>query len=179
VDDIIVWVAEYLIWVMCAGFALLWLLREHGSAKVLVLVAAVLGLGLTVVGIVVAGHLHTDPRPFAQPPYPTPLFSHAKDNGFPSDHSAAAGLIAALALLRRHWRSGVALAACAAGIAAARVAAHVHHVQDVVAGLLIGAAAATIAVAVVVIASAKLAARRPQAVPPRHRVESLPDRDAP
>jgi undecaprenyl-diphosphatase len=171
VDDVIVWVAKYLIWVMCAGFALLWLLREHGTAKVRGAVIAAHGLGLTLVGIVIAGHLHTDPRPFAQPPYPRPLFSHTKDNGFPSDHSAAAGLIAAVALLRRHWLSGIALAACAGAIAAARVGAHVHHVQDVVAGLLIGAVAAGIAVAVVALVDAKLAARRARATSARHSVE--------
>lgn len=165
------WVAKYLIWVMCAGFALLWLVRERGTAKVQLAIAAALGLGLTLVGIVIAGHLHTDPRPFMQKPYPTPLFSHAADNGFPSDHSAAAGLIAGLALLRRHWRSGLALVACAAAIAAARVAAHVHHVQDVVAGLLIGGAAAAIAIGVVVLVSSRIAARHGDTEPARHSVE--------
>jgi undecaprenyl-diphosphatase len=167
VDDVIVWVAKYLIWVMCAGLALLWLVRERGTAKVQVAVIAVIGLGLTLVGIVIAGHLHTDPRPFVQNPHLKPLFSHTADNGFPSDHSAAAGLIAAVALLRRHWIAGIALAACAAAIAAARVAAHVHHVQDVVAGLLIGAVAAAIATGVVMLVSAKLADRRARNEPAR------------
>ncbi|MGH7733091.1 MAG: phosphatase PAP2 family protein, partial [Gemmatimonadales bacterium] len=72
-----------------------------------------------------------------------PLFPHGRDNGFPSDHSIAAGLIAGLVLFRsRLWGAVFALAAFC--VAAARVAAHVHHVQDVVAGLILGGIAAVI-----------------------------------
>ncbi|MGH3174803.1 MAG: phosphatase PAP2 family protein, partial [Streptosporangiaceae bacterium] len=90
-----------------------------------------------------AGKLHSDPRPFVQNPRLHPLFQHARDNGFPSDHSIAAGLIAGLALFRsRLWGTVFALAAFC--VAAARAAAHVHHVQDVVAGLILGGIAAVI-----------------------------------
>lgn len=145
-DGVIVWVARYLIWVMCGGLALCWLVAERGMGRVQVALAAVLGLALTVALIAIAGHLHTDPRPFVQDPGLRPLIEHAADNGFPSDHASAAGLIAALALVRRRWFFGLLLGACAVAVSAARVAAHVHHVQDVVAGLLIGAFAAAVAV---------------------------------
>lgn len=156
---------------MCAGFALAWLVYERGWGRWRLAAAAVLGLGLTLVGIVIAGHLHTDPRPFVQDPSLTPLFSHAPDNGFPSNHSAAAGLIAALVLLRRRWLIGLGLAGCAVAVGAARVAAHVHHVQDIVAGLLIGAAAAAIALVLVALLSSRLAARRGSEQPTPERVE--------
>ena len=83
-----------------------------------------------------AAHLHTDPRPFVSDGTPA-LFPHPADNGFPSDHSAAAGLLAVL--VARHRRVlGALVAAGAVVVAWARVAAHVHHAQDVVAGLGIG-----------------------------------------
>jgi membrane-associated phospholipid phosphatase len=86
-----------------------------------------------------------DPRPFVQAPSSPPLFPHAADNGFPSDHGAAGGLLAAL--VTAHKRAvGAVVAVGAVLIAAARVAAHVHHVQDVVAGLAIGVAAGVLAV---------------------------------
>jgi membrane-associated phospholipid phosphatase len=84
---------------------------------------------------VVAKSVHADPRPFVANPHITPLFHHGRDDGFPSDHSLAAALIAVL-LLIRHRLIAVPFTVAAVAIAWARVAAHVHHLQDVVAGLL-------------------------------------------
>jgi undecaprenyl-diphosphatase len=72
------------------------------------------------------------------------LFPHPADNGFPSDHSAAAGLLAALVLRYKRWL-GAVVAVGAVAIAWARVAAHVHHAEDVVAGLGVGLAAGAVA----------------------------------
>jgi undecaprenyl-diphosphatase len=143
VDSVIVFVAQYLLFVMVAGFAVFWLLGEDRAGKVQLGGAAVIGLVLGVVFLVVAGKVHADPRPFVQNPGLHPLFRHARDNGFPSDHSIAAGLIATLVLLRSRLY-GALFALAAFCVAAARVAAHVHHVQDVVAGLALGAIAAVI-----------------------------------
>src|SRR5579875_3150727 len=132
VDTVIKYVAEYLLFVMAGGFVVYWLAGENLAGKARLGVAAVVGLILTLVFIVVAGKLHSDPRPFVQNPALHPLFPHARDNGFPSDHSAAAGLIAA----------------------------HVHHVQDVVAGLALGALAAAIGIWVAGIVMNKLRGRR-------------------
>lgn len=144
-DNLIVWTAQYLLYVMCAVFALVWLAGENNRGRLELLLQAVIGLICCGIFIYVAGKLHDDPRPFVQNPSLTPLFSHAADNGFPSDHSVAAGLIATLILLR-HRITGAVLWLFAAGIAASRVAAHVHHVQDVVAGLVLGVIAAAIGV---------------------------------
>lgn len=142
-DHVIVWTAQYLLYVMCAVFALVWLAGENNRGRLELLLQAVIGLICCGIFIYVAGKLHDDPRPFVQNPSLTPLFAHAADNGFPSDHSVAAGLIATLILLR-HRITGAVLWLFAAGIAASRVAAHVHHVQDVVAGLVFGIVAAAI-----------------------------------
>ncbi len=142
-DSVITFVAQYLLFIMVAAFAAFWLFGTDRAGKLRLGGAAVIGLVLAVVFLVVAGKLHSDPRPFVQNPRLHPLFPHARDNGFPSDHSIAAGLIAGLVLFRsRLWGTVFALAALC--VAAARVAAHVHHVQDVAAGLILGGIAAVI-----------------------------------
>ena len=141
---LIVVLAQYLLYALALVAAVVWLiLGRRGKAELAV--QAVLGLALVGLGILVAGHLHTDPRPFVHDPHSTPFFPHPADNGFPSDHSAAAGLLTGLVLW---WKRlvGVVVGAGAALVAWSRVAAHVHHAQDVVAGLLIGAAAGALAV---------------------------------
>lgn len=143
-DTLIVWVAQYLLWVMVAGFALIWLLAENRRGKIDLAAQAVVGVVLMVVFLYVAKSVHHDPRPFVQNHNIKPLFGHSRDDGFPSDHSLAAGLIAGLVFLR-HRLLGIPFIAAAVAIAWARVAAHVHHLQDVVAGLLLGGLAATIA----------------------------------
>jgi membrane-associated phospholipid phosphatase len=145
VDSVIVFVAQYLLFIMAAGFAVYWLAAENWpDGKVRLGATAVAGLALTLAFIYIGGKLHADPRPFVQNPSLKPMFPHPKDNGFPSDHSAAAGLIAALVLWRsRAW--GVLFAVAALLVAAARVLSHVHHVQDVVAGLAFGVIAFVIA----------------------------------
>jgi membrane-associated phospholipid phosphatase len=147
VNPVIVFCAQYLIYALVAAVGVLWLLADR-IRKVQWAAEAVLGLALVGLGIVVAAHLHADPRPFVSDPASTPLFPHPADNGFPSDHSAAAGLLAVLVLRYRRVVGG-AVAVGAGLVAWARVAAHVHHAEDVVAGLAIGAAAGLIAVLLV------------------------------
>lgn len=146
-QTVIAWVAQYLLWVMVAGFAAVWLFAERGRGRLELGLQAVLGLVLALVFLYVAKSVHHDPRPFVENPRIKPLFPHGRDDGFPSDHSIAAGLIATLVLMR-HRLIGLAFAAAGAAIAWARVAAHVHHLQDVIAGLLLGALAAVIAIVV-------------------------------
>src|SRR4051812_43906748 len=147
-DTVIAWLANYLLWALAAAAAVHGVVRERGSGRLAAVAAAGVGLGLTLVFITLAAKLHTDPRPFVQNPELHPLISHSADNGFPSDHSAAAGLIAMLVTLRDR-RFGAVLWAAAIVVAVARMAAHVHHLQDVVAGLTLGALAAVLATALV------------------------------
>lgn len=142
-DNVTIWVAQYLLYVMAVAFVLIWLFAERGLGRIQLAISAVVGLIFCGIFIYAAAHLHTDPRPFVGHPSVHPLFKHAADNGFPSDHSVAAGLIATLVIVR-HRLIGAVLALCAIAIAAARVHAEVHHLQDVVAGLLFGVLAAII-----------------------------------
>lgn len=142
-DTVIVWVAQGLLWVMGAAWIMVWVFvsRRDGlaSAAGQVVAAAIIGLGL----MLVAQALHHDPRPFVENPAVHPLFPHAADDGFPSDHAVAAGAMTGLVATRfRFLWTPFALAAVA--ICWARVAAHVHHLQDVVAGMVIGVVAAVV-----------------------------------
>jgi membrane-associated phospholipid phosphatase len=147
-NTLITWIAQYLLWVMVTGFALAWVLREDRSGRIAVALAAVIGVGLALGLMYAAKTLHHDPRPFVQNPAVRPLFGHSADDGFPSDHCVAAGLLTAL-VASRHRALGAAFGLGAVLIAWARVAAHVHHLQDVAAGLALGLIAGAVAVAAV------------------------------
>jgi undecaprenyl-diphosphatase len=159
VNTLIVAVAQYLLFGLALVAGLVWLTLDRGG-KVRLALEGVLGLALLGLGIWLAGTLHVDPRPFVQDPSTHPLFAHPADNGFPSDHAAAAGLLTSL-VFRYRRALGVLVGVGAVLVAAARVAAHVHHVQDVVAGLLLGLAAGGAAILLI-----RIAARsRPLPVP--------------
>jgi undecaprenyl-diphosphatase len=115
------------------------------AEKVPLAVQAVVTVVLVAVLVKVAGSLHTDPRPFVTHPGVKPLFAHPADNGFPSDHTALATGVSALVTCYRRL-VGAALLVLSALIGVARVLAHVHHWQDIGAGLLIGAVSAAVAV---------------------------------
>jgi undecaprenyl-diphosphatase len=140
--ETVIIIAKYFI-VLAVLIAFAVWLRVSTPQKKRFIVLAVLGGIFSLALAKLGSKLYSDPRPFVAGHF-TPYFSHAPDNGFPSDHSVAAGLIAALLLMRRHL-VGVLFAVGAALIAWARVAAHVHHLQDVLTGLALGAAAAVIA----------------------------------
>jgi membrane-associated phospholipid phosphatase len=140
VNSLVVDVAQYGIFVVAAGALVVWLLCSR-QEKVALAVQAVVTMIVVAVLVKVAGTLHTDPRPFVVNPHLHPLFPHPADNGFPSDHTALASGIAFLVTTYRRW-IGLALVVVSVGIGASRVAAHVHHPQDIAAGLVIGLLAA-------------------------------------
>jgi membrane-associated phospholipid phosphatase len=154
VNALIVGVAQYLLFGLALLAGLTWLTLDR-TEKLRLALETVLGLALLGLGIWIAGSLHTDPRPFVQDPSTVALFPHPADNGFPSDHAAAGGLLATLVL--RHRRTlGAVVGVGAVLVAAARVAAHVHHLQDVAAGLLLGLAAGVLAILLTRIAAPRL-----------------------
>jgi len=142
-DPLIVAAATYLPVLVPVAAAGIWLTLARNE-KVGLAAQALLSLALVAVLIHLAAAVHADPRPFVVDPSLTPLFAHPADNGFPSDHTALSATVALLVMRYRRALGAVLLAASfLAG--AARVAAHVHHTQDIVAGVLI--AVVTVAVA--------------------------------
>jgi membrane-associated phospholipid phosphatase len=144
VNSVIAWLANSLLFAMAAVALLSWLLGEDLQSKKRSAAIAVIGLVIALLLLETAAGLHTDARPFVQNPSLHPLIKHSADNGFPSDHCLAAGLLTSVVIFR-HRLTGLVLAAAAAVLAAARVAAHVHHLQDVLAGLALGALAGWLA----------------------------------
>src|SRR3954453_22284248 len=143
---LVVAVAQYLLFGLALLAGLTWLTLDR-AGKLRLAMEAVVGLAVLGLAIWIAGSLHVDPRPFVQDPSTAALFPHPADNGFPSDHAAAGGLLTALVVWHRR-APGVLVGIGALLVAAARVAAHVHHVQDVVAGLLLGLVAGAIGILV-------------------------------
>jgi undecaprenyl-diphosphatase len=145
-DSLVVAVAQYLIFLILVVAGATWLFLSRHD-KVALAVQGVVSLVIAAVLIQLAAGIHADPRPFVVDPSIKPLFAHAADNGFPSDHTAVGATVALLVMGYRRMLGAVLLAASIL-VGAARVAAHVHHSQDIVAGLLI----AVVAVAMTTVA---------------------------
>jgi undecaprenyl-diphosphatase len=144
VESLVVVVAQYALFLVAVGAFGGWL-GVPSPEKVVFALQAVVAVLMVAVLVKVGGAVHTDPRPFVVNPTLRPLFAHRADNGFPSDHTALASAVALVVMLYRRW-IGVTLLLVSVGIGVARVAAHVHHTEDIVAGLLIGAVAALVGV---------------------------------
>ena len=135
--------AQYTLFAVLACAALVWLTLGERE-RVAMLVALVFSV-VVAAGLLLASAVEWyDPRPFVVDGT-IPLFPHAPDNGFPSDHTIAATLVAGVVMGFR-LRTGLALLFASIVLGAARVAARVHHVPDIAAGVLIGLAAATVGV---------------------------------
>lgn len=139
-NSLIIFCAKYLIvGVGLIGLAL-WL-QVNKKTKIKLAVATVSALTVAYVLSKIASKLYYDPRPFVKNPSQAPLFAHAADNGFPSDHSWVGMTVAAILFYYRKnlaWlASGLAII-----VGVSRVLAHVHSPIDIIAGFAIGAIAA-------------------------------------
>ena len=102
-----------------------------------VAVVAAAAVGLTFLGLLLAGTLVVERRPFIADHDTLQLIGHAADNSFPSDHAAIAAAAATVAALAWRWLAAP-LVLLAALIGLARVFVGVHYPGDVLAGWAIG-----------------------------------------
>jgi len=142
VDSLIVFVAQYFLYLALLVTAGFWL-SSPTPVKVELVVRLLIGGVLALALATVASRWYYDPRPFVTD-HVTPLFAHAPDNGFPSDHALAASLLG-FTLAAYSRRVGAVLLVIALAVGAARVAAHVHHPIDIAGSFLISAVAAVVA----------------------------------
>lgn len=166
-NDVIVFIAQYFFIASIAIAGLVWL-RLPTSQKWTLAVTGLAG-GVAALGLItLAGMLYYDPRPFVVQ-HIHPLFAHAADNGFPSDHAALTMFLAVCVLFySRPWGAALAVNALLVGIA--RVLAHVHSPLDIIAGFVFAAAAAAAAHW----AAQRIARRRPLAPSARQAAGNPP-----
>jgi len=148
VEDPVTALAAAAVPAYAAATLLLWLLdRPYAQARWKVAcVSALMSAGLALVANQVIGHLWDRARPFAAHPAAVHLLSgRSSDPSFPSDHAAAAFAIA-FAVYAVSRPAGAAFLAAATAIAVSRVAVGLHYPSDVLAGALIGWAAAQVVV---------------------------------
>ncbi|HVQ44075.1 MAG TPA: phosphatase PAP2 family protein [Candidatus Saccharimonadia bacterium] len=139
---LIIFTAQYLHLAILAVAAVVWLTLPREDKRKLALtalLAAVIGFALTKV----AGALYYNPRPFVAD-HVVPLIYHAANNGFPSNHTVLAMLVALLVLqVSKRW--GIVLVAAALVVGAARVAAGVHSPLDIAGAVIVATVAVLVA----------------------------------
>ena len=124
----------------------LWLLaRPYGNPRwKLASSSALIAAALALAANQAIAHLWTRPRPFSEHPGLTHvLAARTTDPSFPSDHAAAAFAIA-FAVLAFSRRAGIAFLGAATLIGLSRIALGMHYPSDVLAGALVGFAAAAL-----------------------------------
>jgi membrane-associated phospholipid phosphatase len=129
-DGLITFVAKYFILIPLFVTVYVFInlkAKKRQEMLVMLFCAGVLSLILAKIG----AHLYNDPRPYIKDGS-VPLFAHSNDpNGFPSDHTLLASFLGFVALSYSR-KIGIALLIVAALVGWARVAAHVHHLADIV-----------------------------------------------
>jgi len=131
---LIIFLAEYLIFIMMAVAGVFFLLQPMKVKKKMLVTAVAIGLVAYVLEQLVSS-LYYNPRPFVID-HIKPLFNYVADNGFPSDHTALAGVIATIVWFYNR-KLGLILGICTILIGVARVLAGVHHVIDIIASVSI------------------------------------------
>lgn len=133
-DNLIIFGAKYLIFVLAVA-AFLYFLKQDRAAQKQMAVFAILVLPLSYLTAKLSSLFFYNPRPFVDGSV-VPLFSHAADNGFPSDHTLFASAVAAV-ILYFDRKVGALLFAAVILVGLARVLAGVHHAIDIVGSILI------------------------------------------
>ena len=141
VDQVISYLAQYGFILSFVVAFIVWL-RLPRRQKVELLVAGVVGGIVCYALIKIGGAVYYDTRPFVTQDV-APLFPHAPDNGFPSDHTAVTMFVALCVLVvSRPW--GLVLVAISLVAGLARVLAHVHSPIDIVGATAMAAVAAAV-----------------------------------
>ncbi|MGC1418514.1 MAG: phosphatase PAP2 family protein [Acidimicrobiales bacterium] len=134
--SLIIFVGKYF-FILSLVFVGAYWLRARVPVKIGLAGRVIVGGALAAVLAVLAGHLHYDTRPFVTH-HLVPLIPHAADNGFPSDHALLTAFLGFTMLLYSR-ALGAVLLVIAVLVGAARVAAHIHNPQDIVASFVIAA----------------------------------------
>jgi undecaprenyl-diphosphatase len=139
-DEIILFLASFLIWVMFAGLVLLWFV--DGKIKKEQVVHALLASFIAWTVAEVMKRIFNTPRPFdVNQNLQTFTATLPLDPAFPSGHAATVFALA-VTIWFHDRKVGIIFIVLAALVAWARVAANVHYPVDVIVGAMIGMAVA-------------------------------------
>lgn len=140
--ELVIFIAKYFIIIPAIGAV--WTLATAPSEQRLRM-TLLLGLSglLAILFAKIGSHLYYDPRPFVTD-HVTPYFVHSADNGFPSDHTLLAALLAYWVFIYRKGVGSV-LIIIALLVGSARIIAGVHHLNDILGSLLCAAVGLAIA----------------------------------
>jgi len=134
VEALIIFAAKYLIYIVVAVFVVFFFFARRRAKRKLLLLS-VISLPLAYMVGWLAGLMYYNPLPFVESGI-APMFAHAANNGFPSDHMLLAATLAMLVLLFNR-RLGILLWMLAILVGVARVVAGVHHAADIIAAAAI------------------------------------------
>ncbi len=132
-NALIILCAQYLIYVSGLIAGIYWLTLPN-KTKIQV---AIFGIVTGIVAVVLAkagGSIFYDARPFVAD-HVASLFPYTADNGFPSDHTLIAAVMA-VTIYSVSKKLGLGLLALAIIIGVSRVLANVHHPLDIIGSLI-------------------------------------------
>jgi len=133
-DTLVIFLASKL-HIVVVVIALIIFLYATKSQKITLAVTIVLAAPLSYILGKLASMLYVTERPFVEFGI-APLVPHIADNGFPSEHTLYAMVIAGVIfMVNKRW--GMVLAALAVLVGVGRILANVHHVIDVAGSVLI------------------------------------------
>ena len=126
-DTLTLFEAKYLVFIIVIIAGVYWVtLPKEQKIKMFVfgVITAVVAFALTRLG----GAIYFDPRPFVDSAV-TPIYPHAANNGFPSDHTALAFTVAA-AVFYMNKKFGLVLLFLASLVGASRDLGYIHPFTD-------------------------------------------------
>jgi undecaprenyl-diphosphatase len=141
-DQIYIFCARYLVLLLILGAFVLWL-RLSKAAKLHMVIFGLVTAEVAYLLSLIGSQLYFDPRPFVDG-HVHALIKHGFDNGFPSDHTLLAAVVAATVYtVSRRW--GVVFLAGAVAVGLGRVLVHVHHLIDILGSFVLTGLAAVVA----------------------------------
>lgn len=129
---VLLFIAEYLYLFVGLIAFVVWL-RAPRPEKIRLAVFGVIAAAVTFALIKIGAAVYYDPRPFVAQNV-VPLFKHAADNGFPSDHTALTAFIG-LTIFTAWRRIGLLLLLMSVMIGSARVIGNIHSPIDIIGSL--------------------------------------------
>jgi undecaprenyl-diphosphatase len=140
-DTLSIFGAKYL-FIVIAGIALVYFLKQPRSRQKRIVIFAALTLPLTYIVSKIAALLYADPRPFVSGQF-IPLIPHEPDNGFPSDHVLLCAGLAAV-IYPSSKSLSLILWALTLLVGMSRVHTGLHHPIDIIGSIIMAIVVAAI-----------------------------------